>query len=410
MVETEAHDLGGSAYALSLEHLQKHNVQPAGYAMARCKAALSTSTFVVSTHNAKGAVALTEDASSLFLQNPALLQAVHRLAWQADGHKWRLDGCWSLDDEDMQQQLDWQEMAGGGKVFTALLPQGTRLHQWIAAQLQPPAGSSDHGITLSRVEVVKSATTIAGFHYRVQQTAARLTGNGGNNPFVRTWPGDAVKTAMLRHLESQFAAAERDGVRVLPLWHGCSAAVADEIVTKGIANVAERPALLYGSGIYLTPQPEYAAGYASGVIKSPSQHEEASEFVLLLCAVCVGSAYPITRAADYRVSVPCDRHNGQGDVHCKQCKTFCAFQNCFLHPGCDAHHVLMDIHTGWHAAKATAPLCHHFEEVVVAHDSQVLPIAKVTVKVDKMQLGTYFSSCPLRPLQNLSSSTASHSS
>ena len=374
MVETEAHDLGGSAYALSLEHLQKHNVQPAGYAMARCKAALSTSTFVVSTHNAKGAVALTEDASSLFLQNPALLQAVHRLAWQADGHKWRLDGCWSLDDEDMQQQLDWQEVAGGGKVFIASLTRGARLHKWITAKLQPPAGSSGNGITLSRVEVVKSATTIAGFHYRVQQTAARLTANGGKNPFVQQWPGDDVKTAMLRHLESQFAAAERDGVRVLPLWHGCSAAVADEIMSKGPAYLAKTDDGLFGAGIYLTPQPEYAAAYSSQLFSQQFEHRAVAEgeFVLLLCAVCVGSAYPLTRAADYAGL-------SDGVLQCK-------YRSRHLHPGCDAHHVLVDAHKGFSPPHVDSPLEHHFEEAVVSQESQVLPIAKVTVKVDKVML------------------------
>ena len=78
-----------------------------------------------------------------------------------------------------------------------------------------------------------------------------------------------------------------------------------------------------------------------------------------------------------------------------------------MHPECDTHHALVDRSTSWQAAKKETPLCHHFEEVVVAHDSQVLPIAKVTVRVDKKQLGTHFSSCPL---QDLSSRTAGHSS
>ena len=376
MVETEAHDLGGSAYALSLEHLQKHNVQPAGYAMARCKAALSTSTFVVSTHNAKGAVALTEDASSLFLQNPALLQAVHRLAWQADGHKWRLDGCWSLDDEDMQQQLDWQEVAGGGKVFIASLTRGARLHKWITAKLQPPAGSSGNGITLSRVEVVKSATTIAGFHYRVQQTAARLTANGGKNPFVRTWPSDETKTAMLRHLESQFAAAERDGVRVLPLWHGCSAAVADEIMSKGPAYLAKTDDGPFGAGVYLTPQPEYAATFPASKLSGSTG---VGEVVLLLCAVCVGSAYPLTRGADMAVSE-------SGVMQCK-------YRNRPLHPGCDAHYVLVDVHKCFSPPQADSPSRQHFEEVVVASGAQVLPLAKVVAKADWSKLSMHLLSC-----------------
>ena len=318
-----------------------------------------------------------ERAADLFVRNPALQHP--DLAWHADGHEWRVEGShpWSLNDEDMQQQLGWQEVAGDGRVFTAQLPQGTRLHQWIAAQLQPPAGSSDHGITLSRVEVVKSATTLGLFNYRVQQTAARLTANGGKNPFVQQWPDDAVKTAMLRHLESQFAAAERDGVRVLPLWHGCSAAVADEIMSKGPAYLAKTDDGLFGAGIYLTPQPEYAAAYSSQFFSQQPEHRDVAEgeFVLLLCAVCVGSAYPLTRAADYAVL-------SDGVLQCK-------YRSRHLHPGCDAHHVLVDAHKGFSPPQVDSPLEHHFEEVVVAQEAQVLPIAKVTVRVDKKQLGQH---------------------
>ena len=260
--------MGGSVYALSPADLQRHVAVPAGCSLRDCYSA-EAGAFVAAAHPPHTRVQMK--VADLLVRNPVLLHP--DFAWHADGHRWYVEGAypWSLDDEDMQQQLNWQEVAGGEKVFKAPLPQGTRLHQWIAAQLQPPAGSNDHGITLSRVEVVKSATTIAGFHFRVQQTAARLTANGGKNPFVRTWPSDETKSAMLCHLESQFAAAERDGVRVLPLWHGCSADDADEIMSKGPANLAKTDDGLFGAGIY------------TGVIKRQSQPvPETEQFVILL--------------------------------------------------------------------------------------------------------------------------------
>ena len=318
---------------------------------------------------------MTERAADLFVRNPALLHP--DLAWHADRHRWRVERSshpWSLDDDDMQQ-LDWQEVAGDGEVFKAPLPQGTRLHQWIAARLQPAAGSSDHGITLSRVEVVKSAITLGAFHYRVQQTAARLTANGGNNPFVRTWPGDEVKTVMLRHLESQFAAAERDGVRVLPLWHGCSAAVADEIMSKGPAALATLDAGYFGAGIYFTPQPEYAAAYPAEVLDGNTTG--VCEAALLLCAVSVGSVYPVTWKDDYN-SKTTDTEKDKSKYFGKP-----------LHSGCDAHHALVDRTVGFQAAKVDTPLQHHFEEVVVSQDAQVLPIAKVLVEVDRAAMKKY---------------------
>ena len=366
--------MDGSLFALSLQHLREHNPQPAGYAMRECMAASATDAIATATHPSRAR--MMERAADLFVRNPALLHP--DLAWHTNEHGWCVKGShpWSLNDEDLQQ-LEWQEMAGDERVFSAVLPSDAGLHQWIATQLQSPVGENN-GICLDHVKVVKSATTIAGFHYRVQQTAARLSSGGDNNPFVQSWPDDDVKTAMLRHFESQFAVTERDTVRVLPLWHGCSASVADEIMSKGPAALAKSDDGLFGAGVYLTPQPEYAAVYSSELFSpQPSPAAAAGNAVLLLCAVCVGSAYPVTRAADMEVF---------GGV--MQCK----YRNRALHPGCDTHHVLVDARMGFSLPPVDSPLEHHFEEVVVAQEAQVLPIAKVTVRVDRQQLQQSISS------------------
>ena len=376
MVEEELVGLAAVQYALSPSQLQQHHDPcPAGFLLSTCMAAQDDRAVVTSTHPPDQQQPMQERVGSLFVRNPVL--AGSQVEWFSDGHKWWLDGCWSLDDEDMQQQLNWQEVAGGGRVFKAPLEPDTRLHQWITAQLQPPAGSSDHGITLSRVEVVKSATTLGLFNYRMQQTAARLTANGGKNPFVRTWPSDETKTAMLRHLESQFAAAERDGVRVLPLWHGCSADDANEIMSKGPAALATLDLGYFGSGIYFSQQPDYAAAYPAKVFSG--QTTGVCNVMLLLCAVCVGSVYPITRGEDYADGSRESKYYGRP-----------------LHSGCDAHFALIDSTVGYQAAKVDTPLQHHFDEVVVSQESQVLPIAKVLVEVDRQQLGRYLGTCPIK--------------
>ena len=56
----------------------------------------------------------------------------------------------------------------------------------------------------------------------------------------------------------------------------------------------------------------------------------------------------------------------------------------------------MDRSTDWQAAKKKMPLQHHFEEVVVSQDAQVLPIAKVLVEVDRQQLGRYLDNPSVR--------------
>ena len=376
--------MNGTQFALWPRDLEKDKAYPAGFEMSKCKAALQGDEYVAASH--PPGVMGSERARALFLMNPAAELA--DLAWHVPRHTWRVEGehPWSLDDEDLGG-LQWEEVGDEAKVFRASLPAETRLYAWIAAQLQPPAGGSAHGITLSRVEMIKSNVTLSTFNFKLQQTAARLAANNGKNPFVREWPHDEVKTAMLRHLASRFAACEQQGVRVLPLWHGCSETVADEVVRQGFAPVVDKPYSFFGAGIYFTPQPAYAAGFASGVIKKPTEHkEEAGEFVLLLNMVNVGSVYPVTRASDY---------NG----------TSCNYKDSNIVAGCNAHYVLVDVDSKWQAAKTETPYVHHFEEVVVGHGSQVLPFAKVYVTVNTAELSHYYARG--RPSQELEAHHAS---
>ena len=129
------------------------------------------------------------------------------------------------------------------------------------------------------------------------------------------------------------------------------------------------------------------------MIKTPSQQvkHESGEFTLLLCAVCVGSVYPITREKNY----------AEGS-------NMCEFRGRVLQPECDTHHALVERSTRWQSAQVDTPLQYHFEEVVVANESQVLPIAKVTVRINMQRLDRHCSTCPLQDLS--SSCTALHSS
>ena len=370
--------MNGTQFALWPRDLEKDKAYPAGFEMSKCKAALQGDEYVAASH--PPGVMGSERARALFLMNPAAELA--DLAWHVPRHTWRVEGehPWSLDDEDLGG-LQWEEVGDEAKVFRASLPAETRLYAWIAAQLQPRAGGSAHGITLSRVEMIKSNVTLSTFNFKLQQTAARLAANNGKNPFVREWPHDEVKTAMLRHLASRFAACEQQGVRVLPLWHGCSVDAADEIMCSGPMNFAADLGF-FGPGIPFTPDLEYAAGFSTGVITcKESKRTEAGEFVLLLNMVNVGTVYPVTRAKNYAPN-----------------SNVCEFLGRMLYPGCDSHYALVDISTKWQAAKTEAPYVHHFEEVVAGHSSQVLPFARVFVKASTGQLRRFLGSLPSHEL------------
>jgi len=73
----------------------------------------------------------------------------------------------------------------------------------------------------------------------------------------------------------------------------------------GLANFARLDAGYFGQGIYVTPNGNYAAEYASGryttdPAKLPKPHPQHSTwFPVILCSMSVGLAYPVTRAKDY---------------------------------------------------------------------------------------------------------------
>ena len=357
-------------YALSPLDLQRHNAMPAGFELSACLQEAQASGFVEASHPRD--IAAVEKTDALFIHSPSLTaRGASAATWHAPGHEWWVGEAWRLEELD---GLTMKRVGRGHGVFGAVLPGSAGLHKWIVAKLGGgDKGIALHGVSLSRVEVVKSVTTLAGFHYRLQQTTARLASNGGNNPFVKRLPVEAVvKRRMLDYLKSQFVQTRNRGVRVLLLWHGCSAAVADEIMSKGPACLAAQDDGFFGAGIYFTPQPEYAAAYAAGLFNTSAKKQDASsgvarpKRVILLCAVCVGSVYPISRAIDYP-------SNGRNK---------CSLHGQALTRGWDARYVLVDRRLGFQAAAADTPLHFDFEEVVVAHDSQVLPIAKVEIDVD----------------------------
>ncbi len=150
---------------------------------------------------------------------------------------------------------------------------------------------------------------------------------------------------------------------------GCDEAVADSITASGTANLssADDPGY-FGAGIYLTPQANYAAGYstrlATGNWRPPN---DCGEHVLLLCAVSTGLTYPITRDTDYPSEGP--------DMDT------CDFLGRKLKNGCDSHYIQVSRRMAFQST--TVPGKFDFEEYVVSQEAQVLPIAKVFVKVDE---------------------------
>ena len=300
------------------------------------------------------------------------------LPWHVDGYDWSTPH-WKLD-RAFDGQLRWVRTTpphGDDEhaVFSAPLPPSSPLHAWIAADVH---SQGKGGLTLSRVEIVKSAVMLSAFQSRLKQVRAQR--GKADGPFNQDFgASDPTKQAMVDMLKGAFVHADKDNVNVLLAWHGCDEAVVDDIVAGGAANLASgNDRGFFGSGICLTRQAPYAAGYSTRLIHGADKWREPNdrgEHVLLLCAVSVGLAYPVSRSKDYAAD-----------------SNVCSFYGKKLKRGCDTHYVHVSEASGFQAAED--PRILNFEEVVVDQQAQVLPFAKVYVRVDRSQQEDYLFHSP----------------
>jgi hypothetical protein len=160
------------------------------------------------------------------------------------------------------------------------------------------------------------------------------------------------------------------GAKIELMWHSVpSAAGADAIFKTGLSSrVSNQDEGYFGKGVYLTPEAEYAAFYANG--QAPPKR--GATYTLLLCAVCLAAPYPLTRGVDYeRTSSPAISkfHYNYGAVGTAKA----------LAGGSDAHFVAVSVREGWQAATKVVDADYH--KLVVSDEQQVLPFAKVVVKI-----------------------------
>eukprot|EP00049_Salpingoeca_infusionum_P012463 m.228137 g.228137 ORF g.228137 m.228137 type:complete len:1234 (+) comp15188_c1_seq9:315-4016(+) len=158
-------------------------------------------------------------------------------------------------------------------------------------------------------------------------------------------------------------------VRIALLWHGvASEDAADGILRTGLANFAREDSGYFGTGVYLTPQAEYALGYATKLLaEGESDDPPEGDFYLILCAVAFGAVYPVTWENDYdHDATPLRCHFAGTAPMTSHCDARYAEISKF-----NDHHCAREVGTG------------EFEEFVMNESSAVLPFAKVCVRVTK---------------------------
>jgi hypothetical protein len=143
-------------------------------------------------------------------------------------------------------------------------------------------------------------------------------------------------------------------------FHGCRPEHVQNICRNGIVATQATDAGYFGSGCYSTLNVEYAVRYARGDFDTPRARRASpnGRYPVIMFASAVAMAYPVTRV-DYG-NVPGTRR-GYSD-----------FLGRALKPGFDCHVICVNETAGFQAV--SRPDCHYVE-VVIAQESQMLPVA-----------------------------------
>jgi len=148
-----------------------------------------------------------------------------------------------------------------------------------------------------RFEFIKNNSLLNIFREKMKSLEdVRNTSNLGlllNSPV----PGidDGEKQEILDHYKTLLIpTGPNKKSNLLELWHGCSPGACFSICNGGAKDLRTNDGGFFGSGIYLTPNINYAAS-----MYSTTGNPDIEERTVLFCKVVVSRTYPISRRTDY---------------------------------------------------------------------------------------------------------------
>mmetsp|Transcript_20356 Transcript_20356/g.44082 ORF Transcript_20356/g.44082 Transcript_20356/m.44082 type:complete len:477 (-) Transcript_20356:57-1487(-) len=266
---------------------------------------------------------------------------------------------WNFPDE-----LVWEEppvMEGGISLKICNLDPMSATYRSIAKELE---GIKIGSQFLQVVEITAWANTELEESF-VSFLRTRQYQRSSSSVFNPELPADAGVKEALRRLQQLFVAPpDLNLANIVRVWHGCSEVTADAICKSGMADLRMNDGGWFGAGIYVTPQPAYAAQYSTGVHDGTFIPGEDKVYTVICCWAAVAMTYPITRNQDY--DNPSDR------------KSLCKFHFSYptgkrmdkaLRPGCDSHFVNISDGDFQASADNNGP----FDEIVLGDQRQVLP-------------------------------------
>ena len=216
------------------------------------------------------------------------------------------------------------------------------------------------GYELKSVEIIHNPTLSNGFACECDRFKLLRQ----NNPtlFHHKYDGDEQYQAIriLKTLFHPVLPGVCVGPRTLTVYHGCRASVARKIAQAGFVTLSSTDDGFFGNGIYVTPNAEYACGYASGKLtpSSPPEPHSADHpdwFSVVLSAAVVSLVYPVTRQKDYLPG--------------KNKSTWFGMP---LNSGYDAHFALVEKANGF---QATDPANAQYGELCLSQCAALSPLA-----------------------------------
>lgn len=251
-------------------------------------------------------------------------------------------------------------------------PHACRLARAVEELIAANSERSTLQVQLESLTLCKNQSLITSFNERLARLHTQKVSASSYSVFGGKWspgPDDAEKQRLYSRLQRLFVhTSMTGGTKVALMWHGAqSDAAADVILQTGISScVNSGDSGFFGHGVYLTPEAAYAAFYSN---KAPFvRPARGTTCTLVLCAVCLVNPYPLTRGADYAPDSEISYYHFNHDTD---------DVGKALKAGFDAHFV--GVTPGYQAAPRVADAIYH--ELVVRDEQQVLPFAKLVVRV-----------------------------
>jgi len=320
-------------------------------------------------------------------------EAANRVAAK-EASRWTLPGFdWHFGDIALTSELDAElqyRMVGAVGVADprrgAEGPTASRLATAIEAFALTKGGRQGGSFCakVTAITIAKNLNHVSAFNTRLRRLQTQQKEHPDEALFRGRWdkaddgsmlPDKILeeKRAVYKRLERHFAEtgfSSHGGVKVVLMWHGVpSEQVADAILATGLSSRIKgiTDEGFFGKGTYLTPQAEYATFLANG----GRQMFAGQTFTLILCAVCIANAYPVTESEDYADGELISKfHYNYGYANTPKA----------LKSGFDAHFVAISAANEYQAAIADIEYVD-FDELVVASEEQVLPFAKVKITI-----------------------------